>query len=158
MNARCDHLSRVMNGEEPTNLEDKFPEEQLFLVQIIDEYFINIIQYLSIGTVPQEYNTTQKKNLVVWDADYQLIAGHLYKMGAYSILRRYLLEHERPRILEESHEGIEGGYFAGKSTAHKVFHGGLWWPTIHKDSKDYCQRCDACQRVGKPIRRDEMPL
>jgi hypothetical protein len=26
LNARPDHLSRIMNGEEPTNLEDKFPD------------------------------------------------------------------------------------------------------------------------------------
>jgi hypothetical protein len=36
--------------------------------------------------------------------------------------------------------------------------GGLWRPTVHKHSKDYYQRCDACQRVGKPNRQDEMPL
>jgi hypothetical protein len=100
----------------------------------------------------------QKKNLVVWAADYQLIAGHLYKMGADSILRRCVLEHERPRILAESHEGIAGGHYAGKATVQKVLCAGLWWPTIHRDSKEYCQKCDVCQRVGKPNRRDEMPL
>jgi transposase InsO family protein len=40
----------------------------------------------------------------------------------------------------------------------KVLHAGLWWSTIHRDAKDYCQRCDVCQRVGKPNRRDEIPL
>jgi hypothetical protein len=30
LNAGHDHLSRVTNGEEPTNLEDKFPNAQLF--------------------------------------------------------------------------------------------------------------------------------
>jgi hypothetical protein len=29
---------------------------------------------------------------------------------------------------------------------------------IHRDLKEYCHRCDVCQRVGKPNRRDEMPL
>jgi hypothetical protein len=86
LNARPDHLSRVINGEEPTNLEDNFPDAQLFSVQIVNDYFVEIIQYLSIGTVPQGYTTTQKKNLVVCSADYQLIVGHLYKMGADSIL------------------------------------------------------------------------
>jgi transposase InsO family protein len=37
-------------------------------------------------------------------------------------------------------------------------HAGLWWPTVHKDAKEYFQKCDVCQRVGKPNRRDEMPL
>jgi hypothetical protein len=57
-----------------------------------------------------------KKNMVVWVADYQLIAGHLYKMGVYSIMRRCVLEHERLGILAEAHEGIEGGNYTGKST------------------------------------------
>jgi hypothetical protein len=51
------------------------------------------------------------KKLVFQVVDYQLIAGHLYKMGTDSILRRCVLEHERPRILAESHEGIEGGHY-----------------------------------------------
>jgi hypothetical protein len=47
-----DHLSRITNGEEPTNLEDKFPNAQLFLVQVDDEYFFDIIKYLSTGIAP----------------------------------------------------------------------------------------------------------
>jgi hypothetical protein len=113
---------------------------------------------LSIGVVPQEFNTKQKKNLVVRDADYQMIAGNLYKMGAYNVLRRFVLEHERPRILAEVHEGIDGGHYVGKSTAKKVFHVGMWWPTIHRDAKEYYHKCDVYQRVGKPNRRDEMTV
>jgi predicted membrane-bound spermidine synthase len=54
----------------------------------------------------------QKKNLVVRAADYQLITGHLYKMGTDSIIRRYILDHKRPIILVEAHEGIVGGNYA----------------------------------------------
>jgi hypothetical protein len=99
-----------------------------------------------------------KKNLVVRVVDYQLIVGHLYKMGTDSILRRCVLEHERPRILVESHEGIAGGHYAGKYIAQKVLHTGLWWSSVHRDSKEYFQKCDVCQRVGKPNRRDNMSL
>jgi hypothetical protein len=69
-----------------------------------------------------------------------------------------VLENEIPRILVEDHEGIEGGHYAGKSTMQKLLCAGLWWPTIHRDLKDYCQKCDVCQRVVKPNRRDDMPL
>jgi hypothetical protein len=51
---------------------------------------------------------------------YQLIAGHLYKLGEDSILRRCVMEHERPIILAEAHEGIAAGHYVGKSTAQKV--------------------------------------
>jgi hypothetical protein len=52
MNAGPDHLSRVTNGEEPTNLEDNFRDPQLFTVQVVDEYFVDIIEYLSTGIAP----------------------------------------------------------------------------------------------------------
>jgi hypothetical protein len=116
LNVGPDHLSRVINGEEPTNLEDTFPDAQLFSVHIVDDYFIEIIQYLRIGTAPQEYTTAQNKNLVVHATDYQLLTKHLYKMGADNILRRYVQENERQIILAESHEGIVGGHYARKST------------------------------------------
>jgi hypothetical protein len=57
--------------------------------------------------------------MVVRTIDYQLIAGHLYNMGADSILRRCVLENERLRILIEVHEGIDGGHYAGKDIAQK---------------------------------------
>jgi hypothetical protein len=127
----------------------------LFLVQIDDNYFVEIIQYLRTGTTPQEYTTTQKKNLVVCATYYQLIAGHIYKMGTNSILRRYVLENERPRFLAEAHEGLAGGHYVGKSTTQKVLYVGLWWAMIHRDSKEYCQVCNAYQRVGKPNREGQ---
>jgi hypothetical protein len=120
MNARPDHLSRVTNGEEPTNLEDKFFDAKLFSVHVVNEYFTNIIEYLSIWVAPQEFSTARKKNMVVIVADYQLIARHLYKMGAIFFLRRCVLQHERPIILVEAHEGIVGGKYVGKYTTHKV--------------------------------------
>jgi hypothetical protein len=57
-------------------------------------------------------------------------------MGADNILRRCVLEQERPRILVEAHEGIDGGHYIGKYTAQKVLRVGLWWPTFHKNSKE----------------------
>jgi len=99
LNAGPDHLSRVTNGEEPISLEDNFPDVQLFSIQISNDYFTGIIQYLSTGTAPQEYTTVQKKNLLVHAIDYQLFIGNLYKMGIDNILRRYVIEHKRPRIL-----------------------------------------------------------
>jgi hypothetical protein len=47
LNAGPDHLSRITNGEEPSNLEDNFPDAQLFSVHIVDEYFADIIEFLS---------------------------------------------------------------------------------------------------------------
>jgi hypothetical protein len=59
-------------------------------------------------------------------ADYQLIASHLYKLGSCNILRRCVMEHERPIILAKAHEGIVGGYYAVKANAQKILCAGLW--------------------------------
>jgi hypothetical protein len=77
-------------------------------------------------------------------AYYQLIAGHLYKMGTDRILRRCLLEHERPRILAEAHEEIDGRNYAEKYTIQKLLRTGLWWTKIHRDANEYYHKCDFC--------------
>ena len=39
-----------------------------------------------------------------------------------------------------------------------MLHASIWWPTLHNDATDYARSYDVCKRVGKPSRRDEMPL
>jgi transposase InsO family protein len=79
-------------------------------------------------------------------------------MGPNEILRICVMEAERLLILMESHEGIAGGHYEGKETMQKVPRARLWCPTLHRDDKDYSRACNVCQRVGKPSRRDEIPL
>jgi hypothetical protein len=66
-------------------------------------------------------------------------------MGPDEILRRCVMEVERPMILEEDHEGIVGGNYAGKETTQKVLGAGLWGPTLHRDAKEYAKACNVCQ-------------
>ena len=75
LNVGPDHLSRLDLGEEPTSLEDNLPDAQLFDIHIIDDYFANIIEFLTTGTRPAEYSTKQKKQLVVKTADFTIIVG-----------------------------------------------------------------------------------
>jgi hypothetical protein len=94
---------------------------------------------------PREYTVIQKKQLVVRATYFSLIARQLYKMGPDEILRRCIMEAERPLILAEAHEGITGGHYTGKETTQKVLRASLWWPTLHKDAKDYHRAWDVCQ-------------
>ena len=158
LNFGPDHLSRLESREEPTSLDESLLDAQLFSIQMVDDYCQDIVQFLSTGFAPSEMTTQQKKHLVVKAVDFTLIAGQLYKMGPDEILRRCVLEHEKPLILAEAHYGAAEGHFAGKATAQKILMVGLWRPTIHKDAKEYCRSCDICQRTGRPSRRDEMPL
>jgi len=80
------------SGEEGGNLDDKLSDAQLFSIRMADDHFGDIIQFLSTGVSAIEYTTTQKKQLVVSTTVFQLIVGHLYKLGHDAILRRYVLE------------------------------------------------------------------
>lgn len=127
-------------------------------MRVADEDFEDIIHFLTIGTVSKEYSIQQKKELVVHVLDFSVIARHLYKMGNDEILRRYVLEFERSQILTEAHAGAAGGHYVGRVTMQKILCAGLWWPTLHQDSKAHCKAYDICQSTGKPSQRNEMPL
>jgi hypothetical protein len=114
MNKGPDHLSRLEHGEEPTIMEDTLIDAQLLSITNIDDHFADIVQFLSIGIAPAKYTIPQKKQLVVCAADFSLIVGQLYKMRPGKILRRCVMEAERPMILKEAHEGIAGRHYAGK--------------------------------------------
>jgi transposase InsO family protein len=156
-NVRPDHLSRLDSGESGGAVDDHLPDADLFRVEAIPEYLEDITVFLSTGAYPETYSATHKRHMVVRVADYKLI-GQLYKLGLDSILRRCVLDHERQDILWECHSGVAGGHVGGKATAQKVLQDGLWWATLFKDAKVYARSCDVCQRVGKPSRRDELPL
>jgi hypothetical protein len=96
--------------------------------------------------------------MVVKEIDYQLIVGKLYKLGLDDILRRCVLDHERQDILWECHNRFARGHVGGKATMQEFFQARLWWTSLFKDEKAYSRSCDVCQRVGKPSRRDELPL
>lgn len=42
------------------------------------------------------------------------------------------------------HGGVTRGHYVGKEIVLKIMRVGLWWPTIHKDSKEYYNACDVC--------------
>jgi hypothetical protein len=81
----------------------------------------------------------QKKQLVVKVVNYHIMAGNLYKLGANGILRQRVLDYESPMILSEAHKGIAGGHYVGKETGQNILCAGLWWPTLHKDAKEFFQ-------------------
>ena len=60
--------------------------------------------------------------------------------------------------MSEAHVGVAGEHYDGKETVRKILQVGLWWPTIHMDTKIFYQSCDNFQRTGKQSRHDEMQL
>ena len=70
LNVGPDHLSLIETGEEPTNIDDGFPDAQLFRVDIADDHYAPIIQFLATGVALRDMSTSPKKQLVVKALDF----------------------------------------------------------------------------------------
>ena len=70
LNDGPDHLYCIETREEPTNIDDGFPDAQLFRVDIADDHYAQIIQFLATGVAPENLSTSQKKQLVVKASDF----------------------------------------------------------------------------------------
>ena len=66
-------------------------------------------------------------------------------------------DNEISSILALCHSHACGGHFGPKRTAHKILESGFYWPTIFKDSFQFCKSCPNCQRVGNISKRNQMP-
>jgi hypothetical protein len=151
LNVGPDHLLRLESGESGGPVDDQLPDADIFHIEAIPDYLLDISLFLTTGTMSEGYSTTQKRHLMVHATDYQLIVGQLYKLGLDNILRCCVLDHERPDILWECHSGVVGGHIGGKETTRKILQEGLWWPTVFKYAKEYAWACDVCQRVGNHL-------
>nr|GEW27872.1 reverse transcriptase domain-containing protein [Tanacetum cinerariifolium] len=60
-------------------------------------------------------------------------------------------------ILKACHNGPIKGHHGPNYNAKKVFDSGFYWPTIYRDAHDLAKYCDASQRQGNILQRDEMP-
>ncbi|KAI3523607.1 hypothetical protein L1887_01861 [Cichorium endivia] len=157
-NLVADHLSRIINNEEPTSLNDSFPDEQLFAMHATTPWYADIVNYLVTNTFPSDLTRAQKDKIkkearrYVWDEPY------LWKYYADQVIRRCVDMKEVPSILDFCHSQACGGHFGPKRTAHKVLDSGFFWPSIFLDAYTFCKSCEQCQKAGNLKAKDQMPL
>ncbi|KAL0355395.1 UNVERIFIED_CONTAM: hypothetical protein Sradi_3986400 [Sesamum radiatum] len=157
-NLVADHLSRLVTDNDPTPLNDEFPDEHLHATQGITPWYTDIVNVLVTGTLPQNLPRIRKDKIksdakyFVWDDP------HFWKFCSDQIIRRCVSETEIPSILKFCHSYACGGYFGPKRTARKVLECGLFWPNIFRDAYSFCKSCESCQRVGNINQQNQMPL
>ena len=101
-----DHLSRVEKTtmkEEEKEIAEKFPDEQLFQLSFQLPWYDNIVNFLACGVMPPEFSYHQMKKLRTDSRFYILDDLLLFKRGADMIIRRWVLESEQGKILQECH-------------------------------------------------------
>ena len=134
------------------------PDKHLFAILVLSPWFADIVIYLVSAQFPPHLPSKEKRRITRKSAPFTWIRGNLFKLGLDQILRLCVREEEVFEILLTFHDGPCGGNFSAKRSAFKILQAGYYWPTIHQDVRRYISQCDRCQRMGKPTRRDEMPL
>ncbi|KAB2597290.1 hypothetical protein D8674_000210 [Pyrus ussuriensis x Pyrus communis] len=79
---------------------------------------------------------------------YLIINNQLYKRGFNLPYLRCLTPAEAEIVLQQIHEGVCGDHAGSRSLAHKAFHQGYYWPTLHQDAIRISRSCDKCQRYA----------
>jgi len=63
----------------------------------------------------------------------------------------------RPKLLQIAHDIPAAGHLGvAKTQSHLLQH--FFWPSISRDTKNFCRTCDVCQRLGKGNKPVPAPL
>jgi len=119
-NQVADFLSRLQNRGEVVPVEDSFPDENLFAISIVNPWYADLANYLSIGRTPPYFTPKEKKRLVKQSARYSWVNGDLFYTGYDMIIRQCVRNDEIIDILKSCHDESCGGNFAAKRTEFKI--------------------------------------
>ena len=93
----ADHLSRIeklTEEEGDIEIEEKFPNEQLFQVTIQVPWYADILNYLTRAIMPPEWNYQQKRKLRTYARFYIWHDPSLFRRGEDQIIKRCVPEAE----------------------------------------------------------------
>ena len=153
----ADHLSRLYTTSS-SEISDTFPDEQLLAVVTKVPWFAHIINSLVTKSVPEYWNTHQKRKFSHNIRYYFWEEPQLFHVGVDQIIRRCVPEEEQENIISMCLSSLCGGHFASRKTEAKVLQSGFYWPTLFKDAIKYCKECLKCQSALNISNQDEMPL
>ena len=111
-----------------------------------------------IDELPFECSAQDKRKFLVKVHNFYWDDPYLFKYYPDQIMRRCILEDEVLSVLNFCHNDACGGYFSVKITAAKILQCDFYWPTLFKDTYEFCRSCVRCQRLGFLSRLHMMPL
>nr|GEX20471.1 reverse transcriptase domain-containing protein [Tanacetum cinerariifolium] len=164
-NLATDHLSRLENPHqsdlEKKEITENFPLDTLGMVTFRSDsstpWFADIANYHAGNFIMKGMSSQQKKKFFKDVKHYFWDNPYLFRICSDQGSRRCVYGQEVIDILMACHNGPIEGHHGTNYTAKKVFDSGFYWLTIYRDTHDLVTRCDACQRQGKILQRDELP-
>ncbi|XP_052290406.1 uncharacterized protein LOC102613348 [Citrus sinensis] len=158
-NVVADHLSRLTSEfcNDITPINDSFPDEFLFSVTSMP-WYANIVNFLVTGKMPLQWNAQEKKKFFVEVKKFYWDDPYLFKYCPDQIFRRCIPDNEVSSVINFCHSEACGGHFSSRKTTAKILQCGFYWPTMFKDTYEFCKSCEKCQKLGSITKRNMMPL
>jgi hypothetical protein len=72
----------------------------------------------------------------------------MYRVGQDNIMHKCLSSSKGHIVLKELHEGVAGKHFVVDIITKKILDVGYWWPTLFKDTHEFCRSYDNYQKIG----------
>nr|GEU82124.1 reverse transcriptase domain-containing protein [Tanacetum cinerariifolium] len=123
----------------------------------ITPWFADFANYHAGNFIVKGMSSQQKNKFFKDVKHYFWDDPFLFKICADQVIRRCVHGQEAIDILKACHNGPTEGHHSPNYTAKKVFDSRFYWPTIYHDAHNLVKSCDACQRQGKILQRDEIP-
>ncbi|PKA54790.1 hypothetical protein AXF42_Ash000625 [Apostasia shenzhenica] len=108
-----------------------------------DGWMDEISRFLREGELPSDKH--QARKLPGKAARYVLLQGQLFRRCYSWPLAKCVREEDTKTILERIHSDECGTHAAGQNLALQILRQGYYWPSLHKDAKDFSKRCPQCQ-------------
>ena len=132
----------IIVDEDPTLIEDTFPDEHLFHIATHTPWYVEIENYIAKKRLPSHFSHNKRRKLAEKFFQYSWIDNNLFYVGPDQVMRRCVREDEIYDILHACHDKPCGGHFLGKRTTLKVLTTRYYWPTLHKDIVTYTTNCE----------------
>ena len=122
----------------------------------LDNY-INIYNYLSSSTLPDNLSMEQRKRLIQTTRPYFVKNQTLYKRNKSNIdhSQQVIKINEIEKVLHDGHADTHSGHMGIENTYHKITRN-YYWPQMWKDIEQYIKSCSICQRKGRMSKNNKM--
>ncbi|GJW64079.1 reverse transcriptase domain-containing protein [Tanacetum coccineum] len=109
-----------------------------------------IIEYLISGILPANKNMARKFRVKA--PNYRIIEGILYKRSFLTPWLRCVGPKQARSVIKEIYKGSCGLHARPRSIVAMITILEYYWPSMHRDSVEVIQSCNACQ-IHSPVSR-----
>ena len=109
MYLQADHLSRLSDEVGIAPVDDRFADENLFVVTTQPEWYAEIAEFLITQRLPTEWSRERRRKVRVHSRHYTIVRHHLFRCEVDGLLRRCVAATKVPTILEVCHDSTCGG-------------------------------------------------